>query len=102
MSREVVLVSKEITELEDGYSVTWDFGKDGGGAAESGAGPVWLPAEGVGRDEKKYSQRKLRIPQRRNGCNGINGHKFVCFVPPSDRNDPGGLGGEAEHQRGER
>lgn len=31
MSREVVLVSKEITELEDGYSVTWDFGKAGGG-----------------------------------------------------------------------
>lgn len=31
MSREVVLVSKQITELEDGYSVTWDFGKDGGG-----------------------------------------------------------------------
>lgn len=31
MSMEVVLVSKKITELEDGYSVTWDFGKDGGG-----------------------------------------------------------------------
>lgn len=31
MSKEILLVSKEITELEDGYTVTWDFGEAGGG-----------------------------------------------------------------------
>lgn len=46
MSREVVLVRKEITELEDGYSVTWDFGEDGGGV-DKVCIPPYDPQEAV-------------------------------------------------------
>ena len=48
-----------------------------------------LPAEGVGRDGKKILPAQALSTPKGNGCNGINGHKFVCFVPPSDRHDPG-------------
>ncbi len=31
MSKSFLLVNKEITELEDGYTVAWNFGDAGGG-----------------------------------------------------------------------
>lgn len=38
MSKSFLLVSKEITELEDGYTVAWNFGDAG-----SGVDRVYIP-----------------------------------------------------------
>ncbi len=52
MARKPQLVSKIITEYEDGYSIAWDFGPDGGGVDR-----VYIPP----RDPERAARNRAHL-----------------------------------------